>query len=266
MPLSSTVLMLPPTAPHIGQVIRSSLANPPAPISGGFNSSNSDSTLWRCAAVDSKVCSFSVIRSLNSWIWASLCKRVLFNSLNCEFNWVISPWAVVSLEFNSSTLLLASLSWFSKSEAFSNSEDKFDIFSLDSAIFVSFRVKLFSRSSDLDLYSANSVLRLLFSVFKSRITSWSSVLVFSRSVLVSVNWFSVCSSLVLVSSSSFRVSASLSFVWANSFLVSDSCFSRSLTLDLRSNRTLPSTDNFLSGLLSAFAQSILIIPHLNKYF
>jgi len=257
--LSSTVLILPPTAPHIGQVIRSSLANPPAPISGGFNSSNSDSTSWRCAAVDSKDCSFSVIRSLNSWIWASLCSRVLLSSLNCELNWVISPWAVVSLEFNSSTLLLASLSWFSKSEAFSNSEDMFDIFSLNSAIFVSLIAKLFSRSSDLDLYSANSVLRLLFSVFKSRITSWSSVLVFSRSVLVSVNWFSV-------SSSSFRVSASLSFVWANSFLVSTSCFSRSLTLDLRSNKNLPSTDSFFPGFASAFAQSILIIPHLNKYF
>ena len=270
--LSSTVFMLWPTEPHIGHVIRSSDAKPPAPISGGFNSSNSDSISLRWADVDLISLSFSDMASDNSWIWVSLCNKVLFNSLNCEVNWVISFWEAEILEVR---LLISS--WFaeivelalfnsgSKSVisclAVSSSEVKFAIFSSDELSFESFSAMLFSRSLTLVLAPSSSVFRESFSVVKLVIV-WSFSLI-SASVFSSVFWVSVrvpfvSSRVFFVSASSVSVLSSCSFVFFNSVEVSDNCFSRSLTLALRSNKILPATDVFLSGFDSIFSQSIIL--------
>lgn len=285
--LSSMVLMSWPTAPHIGHVIRSSDAKPPAPMSGGFNSSNSDSTSLRWADVDSITSSFSDKSSVNSWIFVSRCNRVLFNSPNCDVNWEISSWAAEALEVKlsisdfklliSSWLveveLLASFNWLFKSViwvsrsvafclAVSNSEVKFAIFSSDELNFDSFKAMLFSRSLTFVLVSSNSFFIESFSVVKLVIVWSFSLIVALSSAIVFSRVFWVSSRVFFVSDSSVSVLLSCSFVWVNSVFDSDNCFSRSLTFALRSNKNLPSTESFLSGFDSAFSQSILILFHL----
>jgi hypothetical protein len=148
-------------------------------------------------------------------------------------------------------LLRLSISFFLLATSFSRelslSEDVFSCFSNSEILFFD----CFSNSEILFFASFNSFSALVFPVFRfpsSLSESEVFFFAFSKSFSVEDNFLEISSNFFLAS--------------ANSFLLLDKFCSRSVILDLKSNKTLPSTFRGFSGFSSALAQSILIISPL----